>query len=435
MRPKQILLPIFFLGILFHLHAQSFVQKKGKQFYLGGKPYYYVGTNYWYGSLLTLQKDPQRGVERLKKELDFLKSKGVKNLRVLAGAEGIGLVNGVMRVGPPLQKEKGVFNDSVLNSLDVLLAEMNKRNMKAILILSNNWEWSGGFLQYLRWNGLIEDSVFRRKLDWEEWKNYVSKFYGCDECRKDYLKQVDHILNHKSKITGKKYINDPAIMAWELANEPRPMLPSANEAYSKWIRDVAAHIKSKDRNHLVTLGHEGEIGTQSMELYEAIHKDKNVDYLTIHIWPKNWQWFSDTAMAKGFTAVITNTTDYINKHIAEANKLNKPLVIEEFGFPRDQFSFEPNTNTFFRDQYYSLVFNQWKKSVQSKGPIAGLNFWAFGGSARPIRGQLFWKDGDEYMGDPPMEEQGLNTVFDNDDTTWKLIYSFSKILVSSVKKK
>jgi mannan endo-1,4-beta-mannosidase len=42
-------------------------------------------------------------------------------------------------------------------------------------------------------------------------------------------------MNRTNKFSRKRYIDDPAIMAWELANEPRPMRPSANEDYKKWI--------------------------------------------------------------------------------------------------------------------------------------------------------------------------------------------------------
>src|SRR6476619_1638070 len=213
---KMKLQTVVFLFFSIAVSAQgSFVTVKDQQFMLGGKSYYYIGANYWYGSTLGLQKDRSKGIERLRKELDFLRSKGITNLRVLAAADGEDLVNGVQRVGPPLQTAKGKFNASVLDGLDILLNEMSKRNMKAVLFLSNNWEWSGGFLQYLRWNGLIEDSVFRRKLGWDEMRDYVSKFYSCDDCKKDYLKQVELILNHTNKVSGKKYINEPVIMAWE----------------------------------------------------------------------------------------------------------------------------------------------------------------------------------------------------------------------------
>jgi mannan endo-1,4-beta-mannosidase len=425
---------LFVVSVFFHgdlIAQQGFVQRKGSQFMLNGKPYYFIGANYWFGSVLGLEKDKSRGIDRLRKELDFLQSQGVNNLRVMAGAEGSGPVLGVERVGPPVQPEKGKFDAKVLDGLDILLEEMNKRGMKAVLFLSNNWEWSGGFLQYLRWNNLIADSVFRRKMTWDDQRDNVSRFYTCEPCKSGYLQQVAFIVNRTNQRTGKKYTEDPAIMAWELANEPRPMRPAVNNAYKKWISDVARFIKQRDKNHLVTTGHEGEIGTESMPVFEEVHAGKNIDYLTIHIWPKNWGWFKTETMEADFPQVISKTKDYILKHVAVAQKLGKPLVIEEFGLPRDHHSFAIHSATTLRDRYYDTVFSIWQQHVRSKGVVAGASFWAFNGIARPIEGQVFWKKGDDYMGDPPMEEQGLNGVFDTDKSTWDLIYRFTQTTMTS----
>src|SRR5262245_57955086 len=129
------LLCIFAVVCLFSIaaSAQEFVRVKNQQFFIGDKPYYFIGTNYWYGTFLGLEKDKRRGVERLRKELDFLKANGVTNLRILAGAEGAGLINGVTRVGPPLQPVQGKFNTEVLDGLDLVLYEMGKRDLKAIV--------------------------------------------------------------------------------------------------------------------------------------------------------------------------------------------------------------------------------------------------------------------------------------------------------------
>ncbi|MEP6924068.1 MAG: cellulase family glycosylhydrolase [Pyrinomonadaceae bacterium] len=408
--------------------SSSFVTVKGHQFYLNNQPYYYIGTNYWYGTLLGLEKDPKKGAERLRHELDFLKSNGVTNLRVMAGAEGSGLINGVTRVGPPLQPEQGKFNEQVLDGLDLVLSEMGKRDMKAIIFLSNNWEWSGGFQQYLIWNNQVADAMKTRKLTWDEQRDIVSKFYACAPCKESYNKQVDFVLSRTNKFSKKKYIDDSAIMAWELANEPRPMRPAAADDYKKWIADVSAMIKAKDKNHLVTLGHEGLMGTEDLKLYEDIHRDKNVDYLTIHIWAKNWGWFTGDKVAEGFPNVLEKAVNYLDQHLAVAKKLDKPLVIEEFGLPRNNQSFEINASTSLRDEYYARIFSILEKQPGTNGYLAGANFWAFGGTARPVKGQILWKAGDDYMGDPPMEEQGLNTVFDSDQSTWKIIKTSSESL-------
>jgi mannan endo-1,4-beta-mannosidase len=410
-------------GVMF----SQYVKRVGHQFVLNGKPYYYVGTNYWYGGYLGLQIDEKKGIERLRKELDFLKDKGVNNLRVLTAVEGSGQIHGVQRVNYPLQTSKGVFDEKQLKGLDVLLAEMGKRNMKAVLFLSNNWEWSGGFLQYLNWNGLIEDSVLRRRMNWDEQRDYTSKFYSCQPCIKDYLAQVKLLVARTNSINGKKYADDASIMTWELVNEPRPMRPAANDDYKKWISTTAAYIKSLDKNHLVTLGHEGDMATDlDSNLYKAVHADKNVDYLTIHIWPKNWGWFKTATMDADFPSVKQKTQEYIQRHISYAQQLNKPLVIEEFGLPRDQHSFDVTTTTSLRNDYYQTIFSIWKKSRDNNGIIAGTNFWTFGGKVHPVKGQVHWQQGDAYLGDPPMEEQGLNSVFDTDQSTWNLITSYAK---------
>ena len=49
-----------FLSFCQQVHAQSFVQTKQQQFFLDGKPYYYIGANYWYGSVLGLEKDSKK---------------------------------------------------------------------------------------------------------------------------------------------------------------------------------------------------------------------------------------------------------------------------------------------------------------------------------------------------------------------------------------
>ena len=420
---KRIFFLIFILLISCRLiEAQSsFVSVKDHQFFLNNKRHYYIGTNYWYGELLALEKDKKKGIERLRKELDFLQQHGVTNLRLVAGAEGSGKVNGVERIGPPLQTEEGIFDPEILKGLDVLLDEMGKRNMKAVIYLSNNWEWSGGFLQYLRWNGLIDDSTFRNKIDWVELGNIISKFYDCEKCKAGYLKQLAYIIGHKNAISKKNYKDDPVIMAWELANEPRPMRASSIDSYEKFIRDAAAFIKSKDSRHLVTLGVEGYMGTENLDVFEKIHDDKNVDYLTIHVWPKNWGWFRGNDVAGSMENIFSKSLQYIYAHENIARKLNKPIVIEEFGLPRNNNSFDIDASTSLRDSFYNRMFKELVINKHGNGVLGGLNFWAYGGLARPVKGQTYWKKGDQYMGDPPMEEQGLNSVFNNDKTTWAVI--------------
>jgi len=400
---------------------RGFVKVNGTHFIINGAPYRYIGANYWYGGLLAT--NGEKGKERLKTELDFLKKNGVTNLRVMVGAEGLTTYPYRTPSEKALQPEPGKFDENIMAGLDYLLNELSKRNMKAVLHFTNTWEWSGGLGQYLKWNGYGEQPYPKYEgYSWDKLQQYISQFYTCETCKDQLDTYIKYVLSRTNSINGKKYTDDDAIMAWEIINEPRPMAKAAIPAFGQWIQRVAALVKSIDKNHLLTTGSEGDIASDyDMSVYKKIHDDKNIDYLTIHIWPKNWSWFKDTAINASFKTIISNAGDYAARHLKVAQKLNKPLVIEEFGLPRDLQSFSIGATTLNRDRFYNFIFN----TVMKNPDIAGCNFWAFGGIARPIPGQIFWKDGDEFMGDPGGEEQGLNSVFDSDNSTWELIKSYA----------
>ena len=89
--------------------------------------------------------------------------------------------------------------------------------------------------------------------------------------------------------------------------------------------------------------------------------------------------------------------------------------MEEFGYPRDGFSFSKSATTKGRDGYYRFVFSLVADNALSGGHFAGCNFWGWGGFARTRHEQ--WQVGDDYTGDPAQEQQGLNSVFASDRST------------------
>ena len=88
------LLPeLFLLGVLLAggcstaPETETFVRAENGQFLLDGKPYYFIGTNFWYGPILASAGEGGDR-ERLARELDALADCGITNLRVLVGADG-----------------------------------------------------------------------------------------------------------------------------------------------------------------------------------------------------------------------------------------------------------------------------------------------------------------------------------------------------------
>ncbi len=406
---------LFLLGACAPKPAEhSFIKVNADgQFVRDGKPYYFVGANFWYGAILGSEGEGGNR-ERLHKELDFLKSIGINNLRVLVGADG---ENGIKtRVEPSLQVAPGVYNDTILAGLDYFMNELRERDMTAVLYLNNSWEWSGGYSVYLQWSG-HGDAVVPAVDGWPAYMEYVKQFPQSDSAKALFANHVNYIVSRTNRYNQIKYVDDPTIMSWQIGNEPRAFSDENKEPFARWMADVAAQIKSLDPNHMVSSGSEGSWGCEmDMNLFEKIHADPNINYLNIHIWPYNWGWVKADSLTELLPRAKENTRKYIDNHMTVARKYSKPIVLEEFGFPRDGFSFSKEAPTTARDEYYRYVFDLIRQDRENGGLFAGCNFWAWGGFAGQNPDHVFWEKGDDYTGDPAQEQQGLNSVFATDST-------------------
>lgn len=395
--------------IIFPTHANkptpppNFVTVSDGKFMLEGHPHYFVGANFWQGMNLGVD-GPKGNRARLVAELDRLQNIGITNLRVMAASEGPNTEP--YRMVPALMDSPGTYNESVLDGLDFFIAEMGKRQMKAVMVLNNYWQWSGGMAQYVSWS---EGTPIPYPGDWDTFMEYSAKFYNCAKCQTWYRDHIRMIINHTNPYTGLKYRDDPAIFSWELANEPRRYPDS-------WIDETAAYIKSLDANHLVTTGSEGTPPGEKQD-FQRTHSSPNIDYATIHIWPQNWGWY-DPQNASTYEKAEAQALAYLDQHASEMAKLNKPLVLEEFGLARDWAPlhniYDPQSSVTDRDRFYKAMFAEVDSLLQNGDPIAGDNFWAWAGASRP---------GDNWLGDPPHETPGWYSVYDEDESTIAIISS------------
>lgn len=386
------------------------------KFHIGDSIYNYVGTNFWYGAILASEgRGGDRG--RLTRELDLLQSLGVDNLRVLAGGDGE--ENIPSHIMPVLQTAPGVYNDTILDGLDYLMAELERRDMKAVVYLNNAWEWSGGYGTYLEWAG-AGPTPNPATDGYQAYMNHVAKFVHNDSAKALAAEHVKNIVSRTNRYTGRPYTESPAIMSWQIANEPRAFAGDSltKAAFENWIATQAALIKSLDPNHMVSTGSEGRHGCEGdIALWERIHTNPDIDYGIIHLWPYNWGWIDSATVVENVDTACARAYEYIMPHAEMMKKAGKPLVLEEFGYPRDGMATEPGTPTVGRDRFYAYVFSLIKES----GAIDGCNFWGWGGYAQP--GHTTWQPWEPYTGDPAQEPQGLNSVFAADSTTLKIIKS------------
>jgi mannan endo-1,4-beta-mannosidase len=401
--------------------ANGFVQRRDKRLVLEGEPYRFVGANVWYGAYLGA--DAEYGDRaRLARELDRLQALGVSNVRLLASSEEGPLKSSIK----PGFRTRDAWNETLLQGLDYCMAELGKRELKAVLYLTNFWEWSGGMGSYLWYATGHYLDMGDPAHPWPAFPDHNAAFYANESAVEMFRDHVRRVVSRVNSVTGVAYKDDPTLMSWQLCNEPRPgvsepVIAQALPAYYAWIDESAELIRSLDAHHLVSLGQEGTIVAEGRDDI-MIRAHAAVDYVTAHIWPLNWGWVNGKDLPGTWDAGAAKVHAYLAIQERIAAALDKPLVLEEFGFPRDGEQYDPSAAISYRERYYALIYGAVERSVAAGGPICGSNFWAWNGEARAEHADYRFHDGDRrYMGDPPHEPQGWYGNFDSDRTMLELI--------------
>jgi mannan endo-1,4-beta-mannosidase len=390
------------------------LQVRGTRFYLDDKPFYVNGFNYW--SALPLSREGNTaGWDQVRRDLDALQAVGINTLRIMGSSEGPDTE--ALRIVPSLQPAPGQYDPAGVAGIIRLVQELERRKLFAILIMNNFWHWSGGMGQYLAWagQGPIPYPPPAPGGNWDRYQKYVGQFY-----RNDKAKQLfDDFLRYMvPKLKG-----SPAVI-WELANEPRGM--NNLGPFHSWIDKTAGLIRQLAPGQLVTTGSEGQTASPSYAGVDTVkdHASPNIDFITFHMWAENWGWVHGPSLEHDYPKAVQLAQRYVNDHATRAAKLGKPIVLEEFGFPRDGGSFDPAAPTTLRDKYFQEVYGL-VHSLKASSPMAGIMPWAWAGDARPPRPGEYWRPGDPFIGDPPHEQQGWYSVYDKDESTLKIIKDWS----------
>ncbi|XP_057976497.1 mannan endo-1,4-beta-mannosidase 7 [Malania oleifera] len=335
--------------------GNGFIRTRGVNFVLNGSPFYANGFNaYW---LMYVASDPS---QRSKVSSAFREatSHGLTVARTWAFSDG-----GYR----PLQYSPGSYNEQMFKGLDFVIAEARRYGIKLILSLANNYESFGGKKQYVNWarnqgQYLTSDDDFFR--------NPVVKGY--------YKNHVQTVLNRYNTITGIHYKDDPTIMAWELMNEPRCTSEPSGRTIQAWIMEMASHVKSIDKKHLLEAGLEGFYGgtTPQRESFNpafnigtdfiANNRIPGIDFATLHSYPDQW------LSSQNDQSQLSFLNNWLKTHIEDAqNILRKPLLLTEFGKSLK----DPGFSTYQRDMLFNTVYYNIYFSARRGGAAAGGLFW------------------------------------------------------------
>lgn len=358
MRRSSIIRSILIYILYQHHQAQAwgdFVRTNGLHFELRGSPFFANGFNaYW---LMYMASDP---TQQHKVSIAFREasSRGLAVARTWAFNDG---------GGNALQYSPGSYNEHMFKGLDFVISEARRYGIKLILSLVNNYENFGGKKQYVEWGRNGGQNI---GSDDEFFTNYVVRGY--------YKNHVKAVLMRYNTFTGMVYKDDPTIFAWELMNEPRCPSDMSGNTIQAWIREMAAHVKSMDSNHLLEAGLEGFYGTKSPSNMQTnpgfqVGTDfisnnliPGIDFATLHSYPDQWL-TSSTEQAQ-----LQFLNNWLDAHIRDArNVLRKPLLLTEFGKSWK----DPGYSSSQRDALFNTVYNKIYQSARTGGAAAGGLFW------------------------------------------------------------
>ncbi|KAE9368303.1 glycoside hydrolase family 5 protein [Stipitochalara longipes BDJ] len=309
----------------------GFPKTHGLFFNIDGVTEYYAGTNCYWCGFLTADGD----VDHVFADIS---SSGLKIVRVW----GFNDVNTIPATGTVWYQYLSATGSQIntgeygLQRLDYVVSSAEKYGLKLIINFVNNWSDYGGIAAYVSAFGGNSSSWFTDSASQAQYRAYIEAVVS-------------------------RYTTSPAILSWELANEPRCSGCDVSVIYN-WASSTSQYIKSLDPNHMVTMGDEGfgpttggdgsypfttSAGGYDWQMNLGI---STLDFATFHLYPQSW----GTSSSWG--------TLWITTHAAACANASKPCLLEEFGYSDE----------------CAAVESGWQATSLSTTGMAGDMFWQYG---------------------------------------------------------
>ncbi|GAB3839151.1 glycoside hydrolase 5 family protein [Kribbella italica] len=330
---------------------QEFVTVRGGEFWLSRRRWRWTGTNCYY-----LHNKSHYMIDSM---LNNAKAMSLEVVRAWAFFDGEG--EGALQPAPY------EYDDDAFDALDYTIYKAGQLGLRLVLPLVNNWPDYGGMRQYVDWFLALPDDSYGAAVNHD-------RFYTDDDIRRCFLGWVRHVIERRNPYTGRRYRDEPAIMTWELANEPRNRSDPTGHGVLRWASDVSRAVKRLAPRQLVAVGDEGmglrpndpdyPYSTYEGNRWLELSALPAIDYATVHLYPQSW----GRIPADGVDPIDWGRR-WITDHVRLGrDRLRKPVVLEEFGLEIEESKGVPDLAT--RNRGY----DQWLTDFEGAGG-AGTQFW------------------------------------------------------------
>ena len=324
------------------LWPRRFVARRGSDFTIGGTPWRFAGTNTYY-----LHYKSHYMIDNALLDAAAL---GLKVVRCWVFSDGDGSGTG----GVSLQPAPYEYNEAGFEAFDYAVFKAGQLGIRLVVALTNNWGDFGGIPQYATWFGAEHDDFFRRA-----------------DIKAVYQAYARHVINRRNRYTGVPYHQEPTVLTWELANEPRCPSDKSGDTLVAWADEMSRLVKRLAPRQLVAVGDEGFYGRADDPSYpysawEGVAWPRlialpAVDYGTYHLYPQGWG-----------NQTVDWATQWIVDHITDGRRIGKPTVLEEFGWNPDNDN--NNTDEAAQNAVRDPIYLTWTTAVEHNGGN-GDQFW------------------------------------------------------------
>jgi mannan endo-1,4-beta-mannosidase len=342
---------------------EGFVTRNGSSLSLCGQPFQALGSNLYYVQSYSVYE--AGNLRTVADGFDDAVRMSMPVMRIWAFNETPSGDDAVIRKVPNSYNEKGLVG------LDTAIAEAKKRGIRVILVLTNYWKDYGGLPQYATWAGANSADDFYTNTTMQGYfKNYAVMF-----------------ANRTNTVTGIAYKDEPAILAWEIANELRCPSCKDSTAMLDTIDSLSKFLKSLFPNHLIADGGEGMDDTPSnwttlsntypvsgfeRASFTGMVKLSALDMVSYHYYPADW------GMAASPTETVNrDALAWIDGHATLAKAAGKVAYWGEFGFKRGATDaeraplYENWLSTFYDTTHKGALAMFWQLIPQSRGADDG----------------------------------------------------------------